>query len=451
MTISPELARLSRTIEPGVLGERIKTARTAAHLTQGALAGDDASTAYVSRIEAGQRRPDLKLLVTFADRLGVTLDQLLIGISPAVHDEVRLELDYAELALRSGRAGEAFEQISGVLERTDAASLPGLKKEALLIEAQALESLGHLDDAIMRLEDLIGDEEFGSVSGRASIALTRCYREAGDLGRSIERGEALLAQFASRGLDGTTEAVQLAVTVAAAHFERGDVGHAVRLCRRAIARAEETGSPRAMASAYWNASIMESEQGRVAAAIPLAEQALALLARDEDNRGVARLRAQLGMFLLDLDPPEVEAARHTLEAATKELEWSSASLAERTNNQLSLARAMFLSDDIEEAGEILRRSASLGEEATPMVIADTHVLLGQIEARNHNMEAAQEHYQAAAQVLTGTGADRRAAQLWFELGSLFEETGDHSAAGDAFRRAAVSTGLVSTRAKIHLR
>ena len=70
----------------------------------------------------------------------------------------------------------------------------------------------------------------------------------------------------------------------AAHFERGDTSHAVRLCRKAIARAESLGSPRARASAYWNASAMQARRGDVAAAVPLAY--LTLAAR---KRAMARI------------------------------------------------------------------------------------------------------------------------------------------------------------------
>ena len=51
------LAELSRTIETRELGRRIRNARIAAGMTQTDLAGDDVSSAYVSRIEDGQRRP----------------------------------------------------------------------------------------------------------------------------------------------------------------------------------------------------------------------------------------------------------------------------------------------------------------------------------------------------------------------------------------------------------
>jgi hypothetical protein len=46
-------------------------------------------------------------------------------------------------------------------------------------------------------------------------------------------------------------------------------------------------------------------------------------------------------------------------------------------------------------------------------------------------------------VLTSIGSDRGAAQLWFELADLLEEVGDFDAARDAYKSAAVSTGLRS--------
>ena len=51
----------------------------------------------------------------------------------------------------------------------------------------------------------------------------------------------------------------------------------------------------------------------------------------------------------------------------------------------------------------------------------------------------------------GAGADRQAAQLWFELGGLLEEIGAADEAMDAYRRAAASTGLTvrrSTRTQV---
>ena len=74
--MSPELAHQLTAIDPAVLGARIKAARVAAGLTQPELAGPDASVAYLSRIESGQRRAGTDLLQTLAARLGVTIEYL---------------------------------------------------------------------------------------------------------------------------------------------------------------------------------------------------------------------------------------------------------------------------------------------------------------------------------------------------------------------------------------
>jgi hypothetical protein len=53
-------------------------------------------------------------------------------------------------------------------------------------------------------------------------------------------------------------------------------------------------------------------------------------------------------------------------------------------------------------------------------------------------------------LLTGVGADRDAAQMWFELADLLEDIGESAAALDAYRSAAASSGLRSP-AKLRVR
>ena len=57
------------------------------------------------------------------------------------------------------------------------------------------------------------------------------------------------------------------------------------------------------------------------------------------------------------------------------------------------------------------------------------------------MEEAAQAYQDAVLVLSAIGADRGAAQLWFDLADLLDEVGQSEAARDAYKRAAASTGL----------
>ena len=144
-----------------------------------------------------------------------------------------------------------------------------------------------VDDAIIELETLLSPRVGNVLQIKVGIALSRCYRESGDFSKAVEVGEMMLEHLADTPLDSTDEAVQLAVTLAAAYFVRGDTGQAVRVCRKAIAKAEKLDSPVARASAYWNASVFEAGRGAVRDAIPLAERALALFAEGQDARNLA--------------------------------------------------------------------------------------------------------------------------------------------------------------------
>jgi len=82
-------------------------------------------------------------------------------------------------------------------------------------------------------------------------------------------------------------------------------------------------------------------------------------------------------------------------------------------------------------------------DAAPLLAAEAHALTGQVQARQGDTVAAAKSYHQAVLTLTACGADRGAAQLWFDLGALLDQVGDTEAARDAYLRAAASTGLTS--------
>ncbi len=438
-------------IDPSLLGQRLHTLRMAKGFTQAQLAEPGASVAYVSRIEAGHRRPSPQMLEQLAQRLETTPRNVLLGVSSNDMNETRLTLAYAELALESGESDEAEGQAALVLERLgDRSSLPEAYDRAQYLHARALESRGRLEDAILELEDAVQRMERDLLWIQANIALSRCHRETGDFSRAIDVGEAVLADLKDKGLGACDETVQMVVTTAAAYFERGDVGYAVRLCQQAITSAEELGSPTARASAYWNASMMEAEQGFFDRAIPLAQKALALMGEVQDGRNLARLRSQLGIMLLRTDSPDVVAAEHLLAEANIQFESSSASPIDLARNEVALALALFMSGGLREA-RALANKAYLGMSGVaPLVAADARVLEGRISAEVGDVIEAQETYREAILMLTSAGADRTAAQLWFELGGLLEDVGDIDASREAYKRAAASAGLrARTQAVAH--
>lgn len=428
-----------RQIDPVVLGERVRVTRRAKGLTQAQLAGTDVTISYVSRIEAGQRRPEPRVLDALARRLDVSADELLLGVPDRDAESARLGLDFAELALETGDAAEALRRVDELLAGTATRSV-AWHTRARTLRARALEATGRLDAAIEALEALLADEPGGVHALSCGIALSRCYREAGDLTQAVTTGEALLAQVAGWGLADGDEAVQLGVTVAAAYFQRGDTHFAVRMCRDLVAAAENRGSPFARAAAYWNASVMELETGSAPAAVALAGKALALLGEGKDARNLGRLRSQLGIMQLMLDPPEVDEAAANLHAAARALE-ASGTRVDRLRNDVGLARTRLMSGEVGRARDEAAAVFEAARDIAPLLAADARALEGQAAAAAGDIETAKARFKEAVFVLTGVGDDRSAAQLWLELGGLLESVGETATASEAYRSAAVASGL----------
>lgn len=436
MTADP--ATLLATADLPALGSRIHKARRDQGLTQLELAGTDISPTYVSRIEAGQRRPDIRVARLIAARLSTTVEFLVTGMEPSDADEARLAVRYAELALKSGEAADAEAQLRKLQESHE--ELGPLAGEITWLHALALEALGRLDDAVALLEQLASSPN-GATALQASIALSRCYREAGDLAHAIDVGERARRQASDGGLAGTDDDVRLAATLVAAYHERGDVAYAAQLCQQAIRAAELNASPPARAAAYWNASVLAWKRSKYGEAVSLAERALSLLSESEDERSLARLRTLLGLLLLGQDEPDVGAAQLHLARALEDLQTRDGSTVDQARCEIGLAQALLLAGDIE--GAMQRASAALEtvRSTAPFVAASATVLIGRVAAATGDTIAARGHYREAVALLSAAQSDREAGQLWYELGELLETAGDDLGARDAFRSAAAAAGL----------
>src|SRR5438132_11688623 len=82
------------------IGRRLRRLRLERGLSQRGLSGPGVSYAYISRIEAGARRPSVKALRTLARKLGVTAEYLETGSEIREAEARELRLAEAELRLR---------------------------------------------------------------------------------------------------------------------------------------------------------------------------------------------------------------------------------------------------------------------------------------------------------------------------------------------------------------
>ena len=291
------------------IADRVRQGRIDAGLSQTALAGGAFSPSYISLIEAGRREPTDAALAVLAARMGSTVEFLKFGADGPNEARTRLEVDFAKLDVRSGAAASARERISRLdLDRVTHA----LKVEALLTLARAHEGLGDLESAVAILEPLLVDAQArGHHLDAAGVAtgLVASYLEAGDLHRSIEVGERVVADLEKAGLSGTDEHLRLASTLLWAYVERGDLLYATHRASELVRQADEQGTPRGRGSVYWNAALVAEQRRDYDLAQRYTERALALLDGGEVSRDVPRLRLNYAWLLLRSEPAEPIEAR----------------------------------------------------------------------------------------------------------------------------------------------
>jgi hypothetical protein len=188
---------------------------------------------------------------------------------------------------------------------------------------------------------------------------------------------------------------------------------------------------------------MQAEGGDPASALPLAQRALALLIEADHLANVTRLRAQLAVMQLQLDPPELEEATAGLERAAAEFEALGGSAVDRARTTFHLAKARFLAHDFEAARQLADQASAASEGLAPALAADALALTGQLEAAKGDVDAAKHYFQRAALTLAAVGEamDRQTAQLWLDLATLLDSVGMAAEAIDAYRRSAASTGM----------
>jgi transcriptional regulator with XRE-family HTH domain len=436
--VDGDLVLQLKTCEPAELGRRIKRLRQQRGMTQGQLAGGVASTAYVSRIEAGLRRPDASVLEGLAGNLDVEVAELLIGEATPLRSRVELDLNAAEWALSTGAPAEALDRLASLPAHVDADQ----RQRARLLEALIGQALGV--DPIPALQELASDKPANLTTWlRAQTALCRALCDNGELDSAAVAGELALEHLESLELTGTDDGVRLAVTLAGIYELRGELPEALRLAEETLARADEAATPRARAYAYWNASLRRTQESDIGSAIAYADRALTLLGSEDDARQRALLRTSIGRFHLRADQPDIATALEILATAGRELTLSGASAVEIAATTVETARGHVMSGDTATADVLVAGVLAQRDGLGAYLTADALVLRGEILAAT-DAPAALDSYHEAVEALASGDQDRAVARLWYQIAARFEAIGDTPAALDAYRRGGVASGVLPT-------
>lgn len=207
-----------------LVGQRIKTVRRQRGFSQAQLAHPELSDSYVSLIESGKRTPTPAVLELLAEKLDCSLTYLINGVTAEQMQEIELALSYARLAMDNGEVVEARTRYAELLADSGLAGLPQMRQDAEYGLALATEACGDLNQAIALLNGLRENDAAAMSPERhvaVAVALSRCYRENGDLARAVQVPEEILTG-AVRPV-WTDSLMRLGSQLLAAYFNRGDL------------------------------------------------------------------------------------------------------------------------------------------------------------------------------------------------------------------------------------
>jgi transcriptional regulator with XRE-family HTH domain len=431
------------------LGQRLRALRIERGLSQADLAGDLVSPSYVSLIESDRRSPERDVLEGLARKLGCSVLFLESGVAPEELNELRLRLQFAEIATTNGSLNEARGQFKELLH----AASGDIRHEAIWGLARIEEALGNFHEAMAHVETLLDAARTGEpgAPGMLDLFNARCriYRKAGDFTRSIEVGEASLRDVRELGLVGTEDEIRLASTLVGSYWARGDLFSAQHLARQVIERAEKLGSREAQGNAYWNASLVAAGRGELNLALELAGKTLGLLSESAPTQNLATMRITYAWLLMHCEPPRLEEAEALLERA-REVLTALAMSSYLANCETELARCALLrgkfDDAIEIASQVIARCADGAPE-----LAHARLVSGLALTLSGRHEDGIALMTNAAELMAAIGSRLDAARAWRELGEALIQVGRTQQAIDALRKAADWAGVrpSSIRADAH--
>lgn len=234
------------------LGARLRNARQAARLSPAELSSGLTSLAYLSRLEADERRPSPALLVQLANRLGADADELALPES-RVAAGLAAELAHADLLLGTGQIEDATWVSADLVEVASGAGEREIAHAARIVNAYAGAAAGQPRTALRTVRPLAR----GPMATLALVAQARFQLELGQHHRAIEAGQRAADLMTANRSVSLAEAADVAVTLCEAYRATGRTSAAAQVARLTLqhlptraqlASAEPTGQPTGMLS-----------------------------------------------------------------------------------------------------------------------------------------------------------------------------------------------------------
>jgi len=414
------------------VGQRLRRLRHERGFSQRDLSAPGISYAYISRIEAGARRPSVKALRMLAKKLGVTAEYLETGCE--IDDADTRELRLAELELRLRLDGETSTgDLREILEDAVAQADTSATTRARIALGLAAAASDDHPEAIAHLEQAIGSG-LVSPATRPDVYLTlgHVYAAGGTPKKAVELFELGLQRLSHEAPEDLAARIRFSTYLSYALTDLGELQRARAVVAEVLTSSGQVTDRYTRVRLHWSLGRISLEQARPQAALDSFRRAVALLEATEDTVHLARAHMACADATISAGDGNPAALRH-LEEAERLLQ------PHPDRDDLAGIRRMQAmcatqSGDFAEAEH-------LGQEALLLAIKGSNeqaqAWWAIAEARAGAADpSAGDAFQQAVELLTANGTVRHQAAALRAYGRHLRTTGRENEALDIYERAA---------------
>jgi tetratricopeptide (TPR) repeat protein len=437
-TQTAKAARIGR-LPNGGLGERLRTLRVNAGLTQTDLAGERFSKEYVSQIERGKTRPTQETIAWLAQRLGVDPGFLASGVSADERGRIETSLARAEALSEKHDYAEALDEFDRIRPAVLGIASPELEVRVLAGEAWALMRTGEVKQAmelLHRARAMTEDAVFSDVD-RADILfrLGACRLELSSIQTAIGLFNEALTLAEQSELPCDRLRAEILHRRARCYRRQRDYEAAREDLERALELSEALDDSRALADVYFQASLTAERQGQWVLARKYAEQSKAQLEELAERATVGKVLNNLGGLNFLLGKPD-DAIEQLTESFKMLLEHGSEADAARAVS--SLAQVHLRTGQIEPAEKQARQALKLLGDREDVVdeIGNAQLVLGRSLLEQGRLDEAAVAFEAAERSFDLFSSISHRASAWIAKGDLAARRGQDQMAAQLYRRAA---------------
>ncbi|WP_405450230.1 helix-turn-helix domain-containing protein [Streptomyces erythrochromogenes] len=405
-------------LEQPEFGQLVKTLRQERGLSQAEVAKEGMSTAYLSRLESGARRPTAKVLDHLTRRLGVPA---------SVFQGTRTSLLGQALASASSSddTDDAI-RLLGAAVRAESGEDLSLRWLSLWKLAQLHAKQGRRQDELAAARELtqLGDRlEVATLQVRSRTLLARCLRAVGDIDEA-RAGARTAFDAASNGAVPVADSVRAQLVLVSAVAESGLLTEARRLADELLEPIDVL-PPVLRAEALWSAANVRIRQGDDHGAAGQLQRALTELPGHDDL--MPRMRLAAASLYLQMTPRRVTEAQQLLAEAERALDHFGGPL-HRQELLVLKAHLAFHQGDLAQAEGLFQQLSDAMPQLTFRDRIRLEVLAHQIRILEGDREAGVRRVEELALEAQNASNVHLASEVWRTLAETLAWASDRQAA-----------------------